>query len=111
MWVERIALTFTSPEDQTTCGSSFGSKVSTLPNSAGPPARRAASSERRSAISPDWRNASAMCKTYLRQLLVTPRTDVASELQTTSIFGPLEVPTQHHDVGKTLGVISMHMRK
>jgi hypothetical protein len=37
MWVDRIALTFTSPEDQTTCGSSFGSKVIVLIKSAGPP--------------------------------------------------------------------------
>src|ERR1700751_1075662 len=74
-----MALTFTSPDDQTTSGSSFGSKVITLANSVGPPARRELSSERRWAISPDWRNASAMCVTYFRQLLVNPRTDTASE--------------------------------
>src|SRR5207247_7790781 len=88
VWVDRIALTFTSPDDQTAWGSSFGSNVMTLAKSAGPPARRALSSERRSAISPDWRNASPICMAYFRQLLVNPRADTASELQTMSIFGP-----------------------
>ena len=83
-------LRFTSPDDQTICGSSFGSKVITFAKSAGPPARRPLSSERRSAISPDWRNASPICTAYFRQLLVKPRADVASELQTMSIFGPLK---------------------
>src|SRR5712692_3686766 len=88
VWVDRIALTFTPLDDQTTCGSSFGSKVIRLIKSAGPPATRALSSERRSAISPDWRNASPICVAYFRQLLVNPTADTASELQTTSIFGP-----------------------
>src|SRR5215813_12512626 len=35
MWVERMALTSTSPRDHTICGSSFGSKVIVLINSAG----------------------------------------------------------------------------
>ena len=37
MWVDRIALTFTSPSDQTICGSSVALKVIRLANSAGPP--------------------------------------------------------------------------
>src|SRR5215471_4970779 len=52
MWVERMALTFTSPRDHTICGSSFGSKVIVLINSAGPPAVRSLISEWRCATSP-----------------------------------------------------------
>src|SRR5215471_18082778 len=51
--VERMALTFTSPEDQTTCGSSFASNVIVLIKSAGPPAVRSLTSECRCATSPD----------------------------------------------------------
>ena len=34
-----------------------------------------------------------------RQLLVNPRTDTASELQTTSIFGPFELKCQRSIMG------------
>src|ERR1017187_5386622 len=86
-----MALTLTTPEDQTTCGSSFGTKVIVLTTSAGPPDRRVGTSEWRWAISPDWMNASAMCVTNLLQLTVNPCGETISELQIASIFGPLTI--------------------
>src|SRR6476659_10942811 len=53
IWVDRTALTTTSPDDQTTWTSFFGSNVMTLVKSAGPPLRRSLTSESRCAISPD----------------------------------------------------------
>src|SRR3954471_11921434 len=89
MWVERIALTFTSREDHTTWGSFLGSKLMILIKSAGPPAaaRRSFTSERRWAISPEWINGSAICNANFLQLIVKPSGDATSELHTTSIFG------------------------
>src|SRR5262249_39224318 len=89
MCVDRTALTLTSPKDQINCGSSLGSKVIVLTNSAGPPAVRSLTSECRCAISPDWMNASAICATKFLQLMVTPCGETTSELQTASIFGPV----------------------
>jgi hypothetical protein len=94
MCVDRMALTLRSPDDQTTCGSSVGWKVIVLISSAGPPAVRSFSSEWRWATSPDWINASAMCAVNFVQLIVTPRAETASALQTTSIFGPLPLNDQ-----------------
>ena len=51
--VDRIALTLTSPDDHTVCGSSFASNVIVLIRSAGPPAVRSLISEWRWATSPD----------------------------------------------------------
>src|SRR5882757_3050426 len=69
-----MALTFTSPEDQTTCGSSVGSKVRVLTSSAGPPAVRSATSEWRCAISPDWMKASAIIGTNVALSPVASKT-------------------------------------
>ena len=114
MWVDRIALTFTSPDDQTTCGSFFGSKVMTLINSAGPPAvRRSLSSEWRWAISPDWMNASPICSDELPAAHGEPqrRYDIGTADHVDLWPRRVEVPTQLNDVGKALGVIRMHMRE
>src|SRR5262245_20106191 len=96
MCVDRMALTLTSPDDQTTCGSLFGSKVITFTNSAGPPERRFLSSECRWAISPDCKYASPICATNFLQLMVNPNGDAASALQITSTFGPFELKCQRN---------------
>src|SRR5262249_4414833 len=110
MCVDRMALTLTSPDDQTTCGSLFGSKVITLTNSAGPPERRSLSSECRWAISPDCKYASPMCATNFLQLMVNPNCDTASALPIRPLlknhaFGPDEIcvlTTAFEDTLRTL---------
>src|SRR6476659_7094228 len=96
IWVERIALTLTSPSVQTVCGSFLGVKVMTFANSAGPPGRRTEPppSARRWAISPDCRKTSPICATNFWQLMVKPNFDSASALQTMSSFGPFESQIQ-----------------
>src|SRR5262249_28198642 len=87
--VERTALTLTSPESQTVCGSSLASKFTVLIKSAGPPAVRSLISEWRCATSPDWINESATWAVNFWQLIVKPSVETTSELQTASILGPL----------------------
>src|SRR5262245_50838793 len=93
MCVERIALTLTSPEDHTACGSFEGVNTTTFAIAAGPPSARRLSSDRRWAISPASLAASAICATNRLQLTVKPSGLALSSLHTTSIFGP---------VGKTI---------
>src|SRR5262249_43919134 len=94
MCAERMALTFRSPKDQTTCGSFVGWKVIVLINSAGPPAVRSLLSECLWATSPECMNASAICEVNFVQLNVTPDGETASAVQTTSIFGPAPLNVQ-----------------
>jgi len=69
-------MTFTSPDDQTTCGSSFGSNAITSVKSAGRRETRVVL-ERRSATSAAMEESRRhMPLENFRQLLVTPRTDV-----------------------------------
>src|SRR5215831_12620253 len=105
MWVERMALTFTSPRDHTICGSSFGSNVIVLINSAGPPAVRSLISEWRCATSPDSINESATWAVNFLQLIVNPSADTVSELHTASTFGTCaeKHPTQCYEIRKALG--------
>jgi hypothetical protein len=90
MCVERIALTLTSPDDQTVWGSFVGSKVIALIRSAGPPAVRSLTSAWRCATSPDSMNASATCARYFLQLTVWPCGATTSALHTTSNFPNLD---------------------
>src|SRR6478752_3462469 len=92
-WVDRMALTFTSPDVHTTCASSLGSKAMTFSPETGPAALiTPLSSAARCAVSPDCSYASSIWATSLLQLKVNPSCDFESVLQITSSFGPSGEP-------------------